>query len=205
MDTLTVGGLPGRFPLIPTISREQIEGNSPDDGGKHALFIKCFSPSIGECAALWLDVPEAAASQTERAKAEAERKRGSRTDKSAEIRDNPQENSAEETSARKCAENSAEIRADIEPLRKELTAQALTRLATASASLSEQGEGSDSESIDALYYPGSLLYAMYPPLEDQSAEAKERHELAEAIDTFLEYADDDERDGFISLYRGGLE
>lgn len=71
------------------------------------------------CAETGANVPELATmenavftlirSQTERAKAEAERKRGNRTDKPSEIRYNPQEVDADETSARNCAENSAEI------------------------------------------------------------------------------------------------
>lgn len=57
---------------------------------------------------------------------------------------------------------------------------------------------------NALYEEGSFLWAVYPPLEllKDHPEELEMVELAEAIDTFLECAPEEEVQAFLSLEKG---
>lgn len=68
-----------------------------------------------------------------------------------------------------------------------------------------QYNGSVNErAVSSLYEEGSFLWAMYPPLELLKDRPKEleRVELAEAIDTFLECAPEEEVQAFLALEKG---
>lgn len=60
--------------------------------------------------------------------------------------------------------------------------------------------------IKELYHEGTLLYALYPPPEEEQQDRHERYKgearlIAEAVDAFLDHATDEEKQGFLALYR----
>lgn len=63
----------------------------------------------------------------------------------------------------------------------------------------------EGESIEELYHEGTLLYALYPPPEEEQQDRHERFKgegylIAKAVDAFLEHATDEEKQGFLALY-----
>lgn len=68
-----------------------------------------------------------------------------------------------------------------------------------------EGSGKQAQSIEELYHKGTLLYAMYPPPEENEyTDHLERYHnegfiMAQAIDAFLEYAPTAEREALIAL------
>ena len=64
-------------------------------------------------------------------------------------------------------------------------------------------ESTDEETNADLYAEGSYLYALYPPLEELQDFPEEiaAIEIAEAIDTFIDFASEEEKRDFFALAR----
>jgi hypothetical protein len=171
----------------PIIDIERTYNDKPDTSD---LFMTLFSPSIGEHVALFFNdnsIPQ------------------SLRDKTTEIltRYKAGEWATRSTvGAKTTTANTSYIHI---PLSADVTAETVSQLAAASNSLLTYAEPSDSDTIEELYFPGSLLYAMYPPQEERYKSDNDYYEMSEAIDTFLEYAGESERQAFIFLYRGGRQ